>query len=223
MKILMIDDSRVFEDQKIPKQHTVKLVNIVAGYEDLESKIKGQRYDAILLDINLRGSYKTGINMIKDILNFYSEAIIIMYSSHTDWHLVKHSIEYGAKGYIAKDDHSVSETISIVEIVVNRNKSNINALFYVDDTISNKTFSGEYQLDDEERLVLEYLAKDYTPQQIEDATEGKKISFTKGQVDTIKKRIGKKAEGQFTTIKMVLWGIKMGYISPFDSNEIDNK
>lgn len=114
--IMIVDDSIII--RKALKKILVKLGHEVIAEVSNGREAVGQfaisQPDIVTMDISM--PIMDGINAVKEIMEDYSEAKIIMISAIDQKHLVFEALQSGAKHYIVKpfDETIVQDTISLV-------------------------------------------------------------------------------------------------------------
>ncbi len=102
LNVLVVDDSMIIR-RNLKKMLGELGCNIVAeaanGQEAVELYAK-HNPDAVTMDITM--PIMTGIEALKEIRKNYSDAVIIMVTSHGQEELVMDAIKSGAKGYMLK-------------------------------------------------------------------------------------------------------------------------
>jgi len=102
LNVLVVDDSMIIR-RNLKKMLTELGCNVIAeaanGQEAIELYVK-HNPDAVTMDITM--PVMTGIEALKEIRKNYSDAVIIMVTSHGQEDLVMDAIKSGAKGYMLK-------------------------------------------------------------------------------------------------------------------------
>lgn len=101
-KILIADDHHVvtFAVSMMLKNHFQNVfIDFSENYEDVKSKIRQERFDLIMLDIEMPGSTYTG--MIKELKALQEDLLIMIFSAHEDDMALPY-IKEGADGYLNK-------------------------------------------------------------------------------------------------------------------------
>ena len=116
-KVLVVDDEAavrdLFSDLFKKKGYSVK--GVASGEEALEL-VQKEDFDAILLDIKLKGM--SGLEALKKIKDAKPEIVIIMITGFGyDEELLSKSKEYGCSGYIGKN-MPISQMISSFKLFV---------------------------------------------------------------------------------------------------------
>jgi two-component system, chemotaxis family, chemotaxis protein CheY len=104
VKIMIVDDSlltlriikNIFNDYNLIN---IDIVSAIDGTEAIK-KYKEEKPDLVLMDITMPNL--DGITALKEIINFDSNAKIIMATSINQHQTMKETIQMGALGYITK-------------------------------------------------------------------------------------------------------------------------
>ena len=104
MKILLLDDHKIFGQslkQLLKEQDDIELCDYISSIDKLFRRLKVEKYDIILIDINLKHKI-TGLELIEKILNKYqNQKIIILTSCDLD-NYRNTALKLGAKDFINK-------------------------------------------------------------------------------------------------------------------------
>jgi len=118
IKLLVADDHQSLVDGFISIINEVDDITVVAtaanGYEVM-LKLKEVQVDIVLMDINMPGL--NGVETCKKIHSNYSDVKVIALTMHKKQSFIKRMMQYGARGYLLKDDPS-SEIIKAVREVM---------------------------------------------------------------------------------------------------------
>ena len=118
IRLLIADDHRSLVDGFISIINDVDDMTVVAtaatGYEVMQ-KLEEVQVDIVLMDINM--PKLNGVETCKKLHSKYSDIKVIALTMHKKQSFIKRMMQYGAKGYLLKDDPS-SEIIKAVREVM---------------------------------------------------------------------------------------------------------
>jgi len=121
IRLLVADDHQALVDGFISIINEVDDIAVVAtaanGYEVLK-KLEEVTVDIVLMDINM--PELNGVETCKRIRTKYVDIKVIALTMHKKQSFIKRMMQYGAKGYLLKDDPS-SEIIRAVRAVMEGN------------------------------------------------------------------------------------------------------
>lgn len=119
MKILMVDDHTVVRkgigQLLSARMEAVEFDEAASGQEGM-SKVSGNQYDIILLDISMPG--RNGLEILKLIKAMSPRLPVLILSMHPEDHFALRALKNGAAGYITKDCEP-DELIAAVRQVAN--------------------------------------------------------------------------------------------------------
>jgi len=117
-KIMVVDDSRfiVRAVKKLLESENFNVVPVYDGEECL-SILEKEKPDLILLDILM---HMDGINVLKTIMNSYSQAKVIMFTVMGQEKTIRECKKMGAVGYITKPFDN-ADLVRKVKNVLNEN------------------------------------------------------------------------------------------------------
>ena len=105
-KILIIDDDReVLESLELLLKHEFSQVNTMSNPELIPERIKNEKFDLILLDMNFSAGVNTGnegIFWLKQILKEVPDTLVILITAYGDVELAVKAIKMGATDFIQK-------------------------------------------------------------------------------------------------------------------------
>lgn len=116
MKVLVVDDSRMFRDRLVNLLFTIKGVEAVAETENAHNAIslfQTERHEVLILDIRLRG--ENGIEILKQIKRERNAPKVIMLTNFPYPQYKKICMEEGADFFLDKS----TEFDEITEIIRN--------------------------------------------------------------------------------------------------------
>ena len=147
MKIILLDDHKLFGSSiklLLEEQDEIELCDYVSSTEDLFKYLKIKNYNIVLLDINLK-SEKTGLDLIKDVLEIYPDINIGILTSYDLKNYRETAYKLGVKDFINKS----VEIDDLIERLVRIYEGN------------NKTveINDKPLLTDSEKMVLKELVK----------------------------------------------------------------
>ena len=121
MKIILLDDHKIFGESLkmlLEEQEDISCVYVSKGQEFLKM-IKKETYDIFLIDINLKDD-KTGLDLIKDLIEDNPKQKIIVLTSYDLDNYKDMAFDLGVKDFINKS----VETHELLERIINVYKGN---------------------------------------------------------------------------------------------------
>lgn len=116
-----IVDGYLFRLSKFPQ---IEIVDTLRYGEELETALKKQVPDVLILDVNVNVSAENSNNypifhVIPDLLQRYPDLAILVISMHNERSIIRAVMEGGASGYILKDDQrTIQELGSVILSIV---------------------------------------------------------------------------------------------------------
>lgn len=147
MKLILLDDHKLFgaSIKLLLEEHDeIELCDYVSTIDDLFKYLQIKNYDILLLDINLK-SEKTGLDLIKDLLEIYSDINIAILTSYDLKNYRETAYKLGVRDFINKSVEIDDLIERLIRIYEGNNKT-------VD--INDKPL-----LTDSEKIVLKELVK----------------------------------------------------------------
>ena len=147
MKIILLDDHKLFGASLkllLEEHDEIELCDYVSTIDDLFKYLQIKNYDIVLLDINLK-SEKTGLDLIKDLLEIYSDINIAILTSYDLKNYRETAYKLGVRDFINKSVEIDDLIERLIRIYEGNNKT-------VD--INDKPL-----LTDSEKIVLKELVK----------------------------------------------------------------
>lgn len=147
MKIILLDDHKLFGSSiklLLEEQDKIKLCDYVSTIDDFFKYLQIKNYDIVLLDINLK-SDKTGLDLIKDVLDIYPDTNIAILTSYDLKNYKETAYKLGVKDFINKS----VEIDEMIERLIRINEGKIKTV-----KINDKPL-----LTDTEKIVLKELVK----------------------------------------------------------------
>lgn len=147
MKIILLDDHKLFGasiNLLLEEHDEIELCDYISTIDDLFKYLQIKNYDIVLLDINLK-SEKTGLDLIKDLLEIYPDINIAILTSYDLINYRETAYRLGVKDFINKS----IEIDDLIERLVRIYKGN------------NKIVEINYKplLTNSEKIVLKELVK----------------------------------------------------------------
>ncbi len=154
MKIILLDDHKLFGSSiklLLEEQDEIEICDYVSTIDDLFKYLQIKNYDIVILDINLK-SEKTGLDLIKDVLEIYPDINVVILTSYDLKNYKETAYKLGVKDFINKS----VEIDDLIErlVIVNEGK---NKIFNIND---------KPLLTDSEKMVLKELVKGSTKKDI---------------------------------------------------------
>lgn len=147
MKIILLDDHKLFGSSiklLLEEQDEIELCDYVSTIDDFFKYLQIKNYDIVLLDINLK-SDKTGLDLIKDVLDIYPDTNIAILTSYDLKNYKETAYKLGVKDFINKS----VEIDDLIERLIRINEGKIKTV-----KINDKPL-----LTDTEKIVLKELVK----------------------------------------------------------------
>lgn len=154
MKIILLDDHKLFGSSiklLLEEQDEIGLCDYVSTIDDLFKYLQIKNYDIAILDINLK-SEKTGLDLIKDVLEIYPDINVVILTSYDLKNYRETAYKFGVKDFINKS----VEIDDLIKRLIRVNEGN------------NKTveINDKPLLTDSEKIVLKELVKGSTKKDI---------------------------------------------------------
>jgi len=170
IRLLIADDHQVLLDGFISIFDDIEDIDVVAtahNGKEVLSYLKEHEVDVILLDINM--PILNGVETCKKVTKLYPEVKIVALSMYDQQSYFKRMIQYGAKGYLLKNDNT-SEIERAIRKVMDGGRyvsSQMQSMMSSIDYISGKKTSlMGTELSPRELEVLQLVAEGMTDQQI---------------------------------------------------------
>ena len=147
MKIILLDDHKLFGSSiklLLEEQDEIELCDYVSTIDDFFKYLQIKNYDIVLLDINLK-SDKTGLDLLKDVLDIYPDTNIAILTSYDLKNYKETAYKLGVKDFINKS----VEIDEMIERLIRINEGKIKTV-----KINDKPL-----LTDTEKIVLKELVK----------------------------------------------------------------
>lgn len=182
--VLIVDDHKmVIDGMKLLLQNhsEIKVIDSALNGEEGIEKLKVQKPDVVLLDINMPG--KNGIDTCKEMLKIAPDTKVVAISMHKESSLIKLMLKNGAKGYVLKNAGQ-NEIIDAIKDVYSGKT-------YLDETVNEiiinsvsknshqKTQSPFPSLSRREKEILSLILEEFTTQEI-----AEKLFISFGTVET---------------------------------------
>lgn len=154
MKIILLDDHKLFGSSiklLLEEQDEIEICDYVSTIDDLFKYLQIKNYDIVILDINLK-SEKTGLDLIKDVLEIYPDINVAILTSYDLKNYKETAYKLGVKDFINKS----VEIDDLIERLVRVNEGK-NKIFNIND---------KPLLTDSEKMVLKELVKGSTKKDI---------------------------------------------------------
>ncbi len=103
LMILIVDDNMRFVERMLAMLddiHHVGVINVASEYQEACRIVAEERYDLVLLDINLPG--KSGIEILKRVKETDKECRVVMLTNHADEYYQQLCTELGADLFLDK-------------------------------------------------------------------------------------------------------------------------
>lgn len=122
INIIIADDHAIVRKglkQIIEDVDDLKVVDEVDNGNSLIENIKENRYDCIVMDLNMPG--KSGLEALDELMEFDNTLNVLILSVHSEKQLIMSALRSGAKGYISKESFP-DELVEAIKRVSNGEK-----------------------------------------------------------------------------------------------------
>ena len=168
IQILIADDHQVLLDGFSAIIEKVEDMNVAAtasnGLQVLEI-LKTIQIDIVLLDINM--PVLNGVETCQEIQKNHPSVNVIALSMHKKQSFIKRMMQYGAKGYILKDDPSSEIILGIREVLLGNKFYSRRVMDVILSFDKTKTLE-QSSISDREIEVLQLISEGMTNQRIAD-------------------------------------------------------
>lgn len=170
IRLLIADDHQVLLDGFISIFDTIDDITVVGmahNGKEVLSYLEDNPVDAILLDINM--PILNGVETCKKITKLYPEVKVVALSMYDQQSYFKRMIQYGAKGYLLKNDNSEEIEKAIRKVVdggryiSSKMQSMLSSIDYIS---GNKASLMGSEISPRELEVLSLVAGGLTDQQV---------------------------------------------------------
>jgi two-component system nitrate/nitrite response regulator NarL len=165
IRVTILDDHQSIVDgyrfrlSKIPQ---IEISDALEYGEDLEPALKKQVPDVLLLDVHVPVSAENQnpypiLQIIPDLIQRYSELVILVISMHSERGIIRAVMESGASGYILKDDQKTIQDLGNVILSVASGGIHLSEKAYIA-YMKNRNAAGEEPLTGRQMKVLSLCA-----------------------------------------------------------------
>lgn len=124
IKVIIADDHQLVREglKKVVSQSTIdiKVVGEASDAHELMENLRNNTPDILVLDITMPG--KSGLDVLKEIKEFYPHLPVLMLSIHPEDRFAIRSLKAGASGYLTKSSISKELVTAIRQIVTQKKK-----------------------------------------------------------------------------------------------------
>lgn len=124
IKVIIADDHQLVREglKKVVSQSTIdiKVVDEASDAHELMENLRNNTPDILVLDITMPG--KSGLDVLKEIKEFYPHLPVLMLSIHPEDRFAIRSLKAGASGYLTKSSISKELVTAIRQIVTQKKK-----------------------------------------------------------------------------------------------------
>ncbi len=162
IKILLADDHKVIIDglmATIAKHNDMKVVAFAHDGRQVMDLLKDQEVDVALLDINM--PELNGVEVCKKISKYHPGVKVIALSMYDAQSYVKRMHQYGAQGYLLKDD-GAEEVIAAIRTVYQGDSYFSPRVNKPEDHTYSAQSSASLVISEREMEVLALIAEGYT-------------------------------------------------------------
>ncbi len=184
-RILIADDHAMFRDglaSLLSSNRNWEIAKKVSDGLEVLRALETERFDVILLDINMPGM--NGIDTAEIVRQKYPQVKVLMLSMFNDIKNIQKVIKAGAHGYLLKDS-SKKELVEGITTVLE------GGTFFVDQVkevlihgLRSENSFNEVKLTDREKDILELICLELTTQQI-----AQKLDVSTHTVETYRKNL----------------------------------
>ncbi len=126
IKVFIADDHPLVREglKKVVDQSTIdiRVMGEASNAHELMENLRNKKPDILVLDITMPG--KSGLDLLKEIKEFYPHLPVLMLSIHPEDRFAIRSLKAGASGYLTKS--SISEQlVKAIRIIVTQKKKYI--------------------------------------------------------------------------------------------------
>lgn len=216
-KILILDDHRFIGEllaQRLAADSAMQVVCIANKSETALEVVRRQQIDVALVDVELDGDTRDGIDVAREILTIKPGLRIIGLSAHAECHFPISMLEAGGRGFLSKRSSS-SEVIDGVRRVARGDLAvSPDVAHYITVNMKEPTPGNQLkQLTNKEREVLRLLAMGHA---IEEAADMLNVS---GKTVQAHRASMKKKLEVSTDVDLCLIALKSGIVKLYDSKD----
>lgn len=213
VKLLVVDDHPMLRGGIVSLFNNTDSLNVIGeasnGAEALAC-VEKEVPDVVLMDINMDG--KLDVVTTEKIKARWPEVKVIAFSMHEEVQVIRRMLKAGASGYLLKNA-SHQELVKAIEAVT-RDESYYGqeVLDVMTDSITSdgEDLHADVVLSNREKEVLQFVAKEYTNQEIAD-----KIDVSLRTVETHKRNLIKKLRVK-NVVGLVRFAIEQGPLLDLD-------
>jgi DNA-binding NarL/FixJ family response regulator len=206
-RLLLADDHQILLDGFVSILQDVDDMHVVATASNGKSVLdllEEHAVDVVLLDINM--PEMNGVETCKKITNKYPETKVIALSMHKRPSFIKRMMQYGARGYILKDDDSAEIIKGIRQVVSGKKYFSLRVQDLVLEMNLEKRKSEGTEISEREVEVLRLISQGLTNQEI-----AEKLFLSFHTADSHRRNLVEKL-GARNTADLVRIGLERGYI-----------
>lgn len=118
LKILLVDDHRIFRDgieSMFRQSNEVKIAGLASNGAEALERITELDPDVVLLDLSMPGM--SGLEFLTEVAKLKHMPEILVLSMHSDIDFVTEALSLGARGYISKEDTDRDELLEAIKAV----------------------------------------------------------------------------------------------------------
>lgn len=207
IRLLIADDHQVLLDgfkAIMEKEEDIQVVATASNGKQVLDILKENKVDLALLDINM--PVINGVETCKKITAKFPEVKVIALSMHKKQSFIKRMMQYGAKGYILKDDPASTITEGIRQVMNGDKYFSPRIMDIVLSTMTSTNTGASNEISDREIEVLQLISQGLTNQEI--AT---KLFLSHHTTESHRRNLLEKLDAK-NTAELVRRGLEKGYI-----------
>ena len=206
IRILLADDHQVLLDgfmAILEKETDMEVVATASNGKQVLDYLNNLQVDVALLDINMPAL--NGVETCKKINANHQNVHVIALSMHKKQSFIKRMIQYGAMGYILKDDPASNIIEGIRKVVGGEKYFSPRIMDLVLSTSPSSAYSKQ-EISDREVEVLQLISQGLTNQEI-----ASKLFLSHHTTESHRRNLMEKLDAR-NTAELVRKGLEKGYI-----------
>lgn len=209
LKLLVVDDHPMLRSGIVSLFENVSDIEVICeaknGAEAIEC-IEREVPDVVLMDINMDG--KLDVSTTETIKARWPEVKVLAFSMHEEVQVIRRMLKAGASGYLLKNA-SHQEVLKAIKVVMKGERyfgQEVLDIMTQSITSDGEDIDEEITLSNREKEVLQYVAKEFTNQEI-----AEEINISLRTVETHKRNLIKKLRVK-NVVGLVRFAIEQGQL-----------